>query len=705
MLATPLAPGALWVVAGVVAIGVAGGLGLANAAGAGVTWALLLAPMAGALLFAAALVPAFALLPPGAAVPVTALGGVALLALLLRRGAWRWARPSLGARVAVAGVFAVAVVAAAGTSRMTYAVLLATPFPPVLGEPSSGDMGLHALRVAMVAREGIPPPGPLDPDYSLPYRYLFHVLAAALVATGSADTAIATAAAAGLVAGALVAGGAALGWRLAGSWPVALAAGALAVAYGPSYWLATALRALADGSRPGLRYFGGLMGGEWSMSPFTPAFPSVLSANGSSPAVPVAVLAWLFVLCCFSAMVAAAAHRRAAAVFLGVSLAILVFAADFFAPLALLALLAGGAFDWRRRRLPWQPAVLAVYAAVAAGLLLFGTARQLAGTGAAAGLHLEWNATVAVTPVYGGNHALLAGGAPRSFPNWVAIHDWGVLFWPGLALAVVGAVRTRDATLLAGAAGTLGAALFWHAFTVAYASGTPSDPRVQMYRYASLATASLGPLLPIAIYACLRRRCTDGARHRSSAGALSRLAATVPSAGRAAVLAIASAIAGGGGALLLVGYLGLQPSSPPAVMGDVALAKRLAAELSGTRVNRVAVLGGPESFGAMYEPHGGYLPLWWALGQAAVPVGWDFGYPERYQPLYRRVVSDLDPAAAAQLGLTHVALAPAQVAENRRPAVDSFLARCGAELLGEWGDAATPEGRRLYRVDARACGA
>jgi hypothetical protein len=213
------------------------------------------------------------------------------------------------------------------------------------------------------------------------------------------------------------------------------------------------------------------MGDEWAMSPLTPAFPSVLSANGSSPAVPLAALAWVFVLCCFAATVPATTHRRAAAVLLGVALAILAFAADFFAPLAVLALLAGFALERTRRGLPWRSVAVVVAGALTGGVLLFGAARQFGGTGAAGGLHLEWNATFGTTPVYGGSHALLAGGEARPFPNWPAIHDWGVLFWPGIVLAVVGALRLRDATLLAGAAAALGAALFWHTLTVATPAG------------------------------------------------------------------------------------------------------------------------------------------------------------------------------------------------------------------------------------------
>lgn len=179
MLASPFAPGVLWVVAGVAAFGAAGGLGLALAVGEGAAWALLVAPMAGVLCFSAALVLGFALLPPGAAVPVTAVGGVAALALVLRWWKTHWGRPPLRANVAVAAVIAVAAMAAAGVWRMTYTVLLSTPFPPVLGEPSGGDMGLHASAASGTA--GLDPfadktLGKADVsgliDHSLPIREL-----------------------------------------------------------------------------------------------------------------------------------------------------------------------------------------------------------------------------------------------------------------------------------------------------------------------------------------------------------------------------------------------------------------------------------------------------------------------------------------------------------------------------------------------------
>ncbi|MGH2355617.1 MAG: hypothetical protein ACRDI2_09775, partial [Chloroflexota bacterium] len=162
------------------------------------------------------------------------------------------------------------------------------------------------------------------------------------------------------------------------------------------------------------------------------------------------------------------------------------------------------------------------------------------------------------------------------------------------------------------------------------------------------------------------------------------------------------AVGGGAGLYLLAAVGAVVPSAPTRWAGDVALARALAAEPG---LNRLAILHAPASFLAMYnDPTGGYAPLWWGLSAAAMPVGWDFGHPEQYGPLYRRVVMDYDPAAAAELRLTHVAVAPGQVPPADQAAVDAFLARCGASLIGTWRDAPDPAARRLYRIQANACG-
>jgi hypothetical protein len=561
--------------------------------------------------------------------------------------------------------------------------------------------------VALLARQGIPPPSPLDPDYPLQYRYLFHALAAALQVGSGADVALVAGATSGVVAGALVLAGGALALALTRSWLVAVPAGALAALYGPSYWLQEALTLGSGGRLPGLDALAAQMGGRWSLSPLAPSFPSVLTAQGSSPGLPMGILGWFGVLLCAAGVAGGLGGRRIAvpaessswttcsAALGGVLLALLAFAADFFLPLALVALLVGaaGAHRWARagcrRRPAWarpaRGAALAAALGCALGaVFLFGATRQAGGAGAAENVRLTWNAALAHTPVYGGNHALLSGGEPIPFPNWVALHDWGLLFWPGALLVLVGAWRRRDPILLAGGTAAVATAMFWHLCTVSYESRAPTDLRVQMYRYASVATASLAPLLPAGIYAAV----IGGPARRQVVFA--------------ALLAPTVAVAGGAGAYLLAGVTSVAPEAPAHWAGDAVLARALAAEPGP---HRLAVLRGPTSFTEMYNVHpGGYLPLWWGLGASAVPVGWDFGHPERYEPLYRRVVADLDPAAAAVLGLTHVALAPANVPPAARPALERFLARCRAELVDSWGAAEAAEARRLYRVRAASCG-
>jgi hypothetical protein len=302
-----------------------------------------------------------------------------------------------------------------------------------------------------------------------------------------------------------------------------------------------------------------------------------------------------------------------------------------------------------------------------------------------------WNDGFGRTAVYGGNHAFLAGGESVPFPNWMAVHDWGMLFWPGVALGLVAAWRRRDAVLLIAILGPLLAALGWHLLTVAYDSPVPVDFRIQMYRYASTATAILGPLLPVGLFFTL------SGKGQGSAGAGLRLT-------HAALQVVVLIGAGGGGAYFLAAVAALQPVPPPDAAGDVALARILARQPG---LNRLAVLNGPDSFLEMYRStRGGNVLLWWAWGGAAVPVGWDFGHPERYGPLYSRVVRAYAPGAAASLGLTHVAVAPGLVPEADAPALAAFLTRCDAVLIGASGEAEPGDvvARRLYRIDPEACG-
>jgi hypothetical protein len=388
----------------------------------------------------------------------------------------------------------------------------------------------------------------------------------------------------------------------------------------------------------------------------------------------------------------------------GAFLALLAFGADYFLPLALLAL-AGGALlaflprfggrrgDRWRRRVPaafgWGHLVFGA-AGLALGLAaLFLSARQAGAVGTAGGIRLLWNDGFGRTAVYGGNHAFLAGGESVPFPNWMAVHDWGMLFWPGVFLALVAAWRRRDAVLLIAILGPLLTALGWHLLTVAYDSPVPVDFRIQMYRYASTATATLGPLLPVGLFFALLGTGPIGAGLRLAHAALQVAVVT---------------IAGGAGVYFLATVATLQPVPPPDAAGDVALARILARQPG---LNRLAVLNGPDSFLEMYRTmRGGNLLLWWAWGGAAVPVGWDFGHPERYGPLYRRVVREYAPGAAAALGLTHVAVAPGLVPEADAPALAAFLSRCEAVLIGAWGEAEPGNvvSRHLYRIDPAACG-
>ncbi|HET7768009.1 MAG TPA: hypothetical protein VFN74_04485, partial [Chloroflexota bacterium] len=145
----------------------------------------------------------------------------------------------------------------------------------------------------------------------------------------------------------------------------------------------------------------------------------------------------------------------------------------------------------------------------------------------------------------------------------------------------------------------------------------------------------------------------------------------------------------------------LAPAVPAQWAGDAALARRLALE-SGLR--RLVVLNAPVTFVTMYNAApGGNLPLWWAYGETPVPVGWDFGYPERYEPLYRRVAEEMDPRAAAELGVTHIALAPAALPLERHPGLARLLRGCRGQLVAAYGDPSQPTGRELYRLEPSAC--
>jgi|GEM_PF-3768414 len=720
----------LWPWLGVAAWGSAAALPLVTATESGLVWLLLAALPFGLLLYALALVPAFATVPPAAAPAVAAIAGLVSLggAAVLCRGRSRMVLAILPADVAAAG-FLVLVMAlvARGAARYGSAVTLAVPLPPALGEPSTGDLGLHVLRAALIARSGVPPPSPLDPDYPLQYRYLFHVLAAAFILPSSGETARITIAVGGLIAGSLVPAGAYLAYLCTRSrWP-ALSAGVLAALSGPTYWLADAWSMLWRGQWPAFPRFDALMGGEWSLSPFTPSFPSVMSAQGSSPGIPMAVLCWLGVLVSLSAAAGGTGVAAAlAAVAGGLCLAELAFTADFYLPLILAALAlalvivrfrttpcaahslpgivrsrdtrcARGAM---RQQAGAQARLVAGVLGLGAGLLLlFGASRQVGGAGAATSVGLAWNKWLAAIPVYGGNHALLDGGQPLPLPNWVIVHDWGLWFWLGLIVILAGGWRRRDPALMAGGVASLAGLVFWQLCTVTF-GGQVEGARVQMYRYASLASSFAAPLIPAGWYGCLRPLWPvpgwAGWRHAGW-----RVACAL------SLLPVVGVGAGAGG-YLLAGISSVDVRPPPRYLGQIALARTLAQQGG---INRLAVIGGPASFVEMYNSdRGGYLPLWWGHAAAAVPVGWDFGHPEVYQPLYRRVVRDLDPAAAAQLGLTHVAVDREQLDPDSWPRLRAFLTQCHAVLLAAWPEGAAgaqlppDRGQALYRLDARACG-
>ncbi len=704
----------LWPWLGVAAWGTAAALPLVAATSTSLIWLVLAAFPFGLLLYALALVPAFATVPPAAAPAVAAIAGLILLALVvvLCRGHGQVAVTVPPLDLAAAGFLVpVAVLVARGAARYGYAVTLAVPLPPALGAPSTGDLGLHVLRAALIARSGVPPPSPLDPDYPLQYRYLFHVLAAAFLPPSSGEAAHVTTAVDGLVAGALVPAGAFLAYLGTRSrWP-ALAAGVLAALSGPTYWLPDAWSMLWRGQWPAFARMDALMGGEWSLSPFTPSFPSVMSAQGSSPGIPIAVLCWLGVLVSLSAAVGGrGVAATLAAVTGGLCLAEVAFAADFYLPLVLPALaLALVLVRSRGRHYAWHAPFrwAGVRARLAAGglglgtglLLLFGASRQVGGAGAAASVGLAWNKWLTAIPVYGGNHALLDGAQAMPLPNWVLIHDWGLWFWPGLVVILAGGWRRRDPALMAGGGASLAGLVFWQLCTVTF-GGQATGARVQMYRYASLASAFAAPLIPAGWYGCLRPLWPVPGRMgwRHAGWRVACALSLLPVVG----------VGAGAGGYLLAGISTVEVRPPQRYLGQIALARALAQQGG---LNRLAVIGGPASFVEMYNSdRGGYLPLWWGHAAAAVPVGWDFGHPEVYEPLYRRVVRDLDPAAAAQLGLTHVAVDREHLDPASLPRLRAFLTRCHAVLLAAWpagaidNAAATDQGEALYRVDTGACG-
>jgi len=327
-----------------------------------------------------------------------------------------------------------------------------------------------------------------------------------------------------------------------------------------------------------------------------------------------------------------------------------------------------------------RPAAAAFLAGGAGLAALLAATRQFGLAGAARELKLVPNQFLAFTPTYGGNHALLAGGEATPFPNWVQLNDWGVLFWPGVVLVMFAGITRRDGLLFTGGVTGFLTGVFWHLFTISYVTETPTDLRVQMYRYASMATAIAAPWVPCAVAVLTPARLY---------------------AARAVLLSALVLVSGGAGIYFTAGASRLTAETGAEWAGDAALARELAREPAGARL---AMLGGATSFVEMYNTdRGGYLPLWWVLGGASVPVGWDFGHPEYYEPLYRRVVQNFDSHAAAELQLTHVALAPGQLAPDDREPVSRFLERCAAQERASWGPAGSSTSRVLYAIHADAC--
>ena len=692
------APGQAWPWIGVAAAGLLLGRLSAPSDRPLTVWLALSCLPLGTVGFALLLVPAFTLLPPRAASPVASLAALACCTASFAHFGSGLRRPPKTSIVTVAWIVVIGLVAswvALAATRLAHAAAVGIAIPPILGEPASGDVALTSLRMALIARDGIPPPSPLDPDYPLQYRYLFHVLAAAFASQGDLDYARVTAATLGLVLAAIMLAGAAFASLRVRSGVVWVGAGCLAALYGPSYLVQGAGAALAERvvSWSAVERY---VAGRWALSPLTPSFPSTFSSVESAPAIPAGVLCWLVVLL----VVGAAWPGRvdtpttprvtfARGGLAGAALGALAFAADYFLPFALvslgLAALVVPRADQKPRHLRHIGAGAAAGFVACLAIVLVCT-RQVAPAGAATGVSVRWNDAMAITATYGGNRALLAGGTPLPMPNWVHVHDWGILFGPAL-LAALAVTRRRDALLLAALLAPLLTALFWHAFTVVYEAGLPTDLRVQMYRFASMATGVAAAPTLVALAARADRALQ---RHRVARGFV-HAALTLP----------ALVVGAGAGLLLAAGSASLPRDAPPESLAEAALARRLAAEPVGARL---ALLGGPSTFiGMYYGSPSGNMPIWWAIGGAPVPVGWDFGHPERYQAPYRLVVEAFDPGAAAELGLTHVVLASDALSAEQRERASRFLARCGAVEL-----ASTPLGVRqrrqaLYRIEPAAC--
>ena len=695
------APGRVWPWLGILTCGLATSLAVARWSALPLAWLLLTALPLGLIGYGVLLIPAFVIAPPSLGAPLAA-GVCAIGALWFGLRAVRAGRSPPPFRIGWPSdrgpyvwigltAFAAVLIGRAG-ARLALAVAMGAALPPVMGEPSSGDVGLTALRVALIARHGIPPPAPLDPDFPLQYRYLFHTLAASFAATGSADYARVTAGALGLVLASIVLAGAALAFLVTRSGVAWSAAGISCALYGPSYWLPDIVAYLARGGTPHWAALESLMGERWALSPLVSSFPSTFSSVASAPAMPMGVLAWLTLLLLVGATLRAPRDRRVlGGVLCGLALAALSFAADFFVPFAVAgvgaaALVARSHRGDRRTWGGWDPGVVAasLVAASAVGLVLLCT-RQTGAAGAATAVRLASNSAAGFTATYGGNRALLAGGVPVALPNWVAVHDWGLLFWPGVMTAMAAGVRRGSPMLTGVAIPAALCAVFWHLFDVNYVTMTPTEPRVQMYRFATMATASGAPLIVASLGV-----------------ALERPRALLARASLAALLGSALVVGSGAGAMLAYGATKIIPLSNPRFEGDAALARRLAIEPLGARF---ALLGGPRTFFQMYgATPAGYMPVWWALGGATVPVGWDFGHPERYEALYTRVVAEFDAGAAAELRLTHVAAARASLDDAERSALDQFLLRCNGEQIATWADGASAGSRALYRIRPAECG-
>ncbi|HEU5318385.1 MAG TPA: hypothetical protein VFX49_19895, partial [Chloroflexota bacterium] len=72
---------------------------------------------------------------------------------------------------------------------------------------------------------------------------------------------------------------------------------------------------------------------------------------------------------------------------------------------------------------------------------------------------------------------------------------------------------------------------------------------------------------------------------------------------------------------------------------------------------------------------------------------------------YRRVVEAFDAGAAAELGLTHVALAADALGVEQLERARRFLARCGAVELARSSPTERDRENVLYRISPAACAA